>query len=238
MAKYSELRVVVFSPMKLRHRVFVKTLLLNNIVVEKVVIKKNQSNFTKNMKRYLSISFILDKLLTTLEYIFEGSVQLPDIPKVIVNDYNELLAFNEIKQGLVLAIVVYGGPVVPSELINQTQKPFINIHGAILPGYRGLDSHWWLFIEKKYNLQGYTIHLIDEKIDSGKIIKTRSFNSRIFSMNRIFLWRIWIAKKSGLDMVELLRNKIEIEMTTHDLNLSTYRSSISIANFLKSRKIL
>jgi methionyl-tRNA formyltransferase len=238
MAQYSELRVIVFSPMKLRHRVFVKTLLANNVVVEKVVIKRNQNNLTKNIKKCLSISFILDKLLTTLEYVIEGPVELPDVVQVTVNDYNEVLAFNEIKQDLLQAIVVYGGPVIPSELISQAQKPLINIHGAILPGYRGLDSHWWLLIEKKYHLQGYTIHLIDGKIDSGKILKTRSFNSQILSVNRILLWRIWIAKKSGQDIVELLRNKLEIEMTAHDLNLSTYRSSISIANILKSRKIL
>lgn len=238
MAQYSELRVIVFSPMKLRHRVFVKTLLSNNVIVEKVIIKRNQSNFTKNIKKCLSISFILDKLLTTLEYIVEGQVQLPDIDRVTVNNYNEVLEFDEIKQDLLQAIVVYGGPVIPSELISQAQKPLINIHGAILPGYRGLDSHWWLFIEKKYHLQGYTIHLIDERIDSGKILKTRSFNTQILSVKRILLWRIWIAKKSGQDIVELLRNKLEIEMTAHNLNLSTYRSSISIANFLKSRKML
>ena len=238
MVDNSAARIIVFSPMKLRHRVFVKTLLLNNVVVEKIVTNGNQVNFIKNVKKSLSISFMLDKLLTILEFIFEGPVHLPDIEEVKVQDYKEILTFNEIKHGLVQAIIVYGGPVIPSELINQTQKLFINIHGAILPGYRGLDSHWWLFIEKKYNLQGYTIHLIDEKIDSGKILKTRSFDSQILSVNRIFLWRIWIAKKSGLDMVELLRNNLDIKMTAHDLNLSTYRSSISIANFLKSRKIL
>jgi hypothetical protein len=229
-------RIIVFSPLKLRHRYFLRTLIANNIIIDAIVVIKAKANIVMSLDKIFSITFVLDKFLTSIEFLLKGMVTLPNIKKISVKNYNEDEVCNEIKRGQIQAVVVYGGPIIPTELLNQAQVQFINIHGAILPGYRGLDSHWWLFLEKKFDLQGFTIHLIDENIDSGKIIKTRNFDNPILSLTRIFLWRIWIAQNSAVDLVHILNmEKFDNELIVHNLSSSTYRSAISISNILKQR---
>tara|TARA_Y100000590_G_scaffold459624_1_gene617179 strand:+ start:2667 stop:3503 length:837 start_codon:yes stop_codon:yes gene_type:complete len=48
----------------------------------------------------------------------------------------------------------------------------INIHGSLLPKYRGRTPHVWAIINgEKY--AGVTAHLIDEGVDTGEIIKQK-----------------------------------------------------------------
>ena len=45
----------------------------------------------------------------------------------------------------------------------------INIHGSMLPKYRGRTPHVWAIINGE-NSTGITVHIIEEKVDSGPII--------------------------------------------------------------------
>ena len=67
-----------------------------------------------------------------------------------------------------LAIVVAYGQIIPKEFLNLTKKGFINIHGSILPKYRGAAP-----IQRSImNLDGETgisIMKINEELDSGPI---------------------------------------------------------------------
>ena len=60
--------------------------------------------------------------------------------------------------------------IIDKTLIGLPQKYAINIHGSLLPKYRGRTPHVWAIInnEKK---TGVTAHLIDEKCDHGAIIE-------------------------------------------------------------------
>tara|TARA_Y200000002_G_scaffold369392_1_gene363472 strand:+ start:40 stop:972 length:933 start_codon:yes stop_codon:yes gene_type:complete len=67
-----------------------------------------------------------------------------------------------------LAIVVAYGQIIPKKFLNVTKKGFINIHGSILPKYRGAAP-----IQRSImNLDGETgisIMKINEELDSGPI---------------------------------------------------------------------
>ncbi len=54
--------------------------------------------------------------------------------------------------------------------IFEIQKYAVNIHGSLLPKYRGRTPNVWSIINgEKYS--GVTVHLIDDGIDTGDIVK-------------------------------------------------------------------
>ena len=69
-----------------------------------------------------------------------------------------------------LAIVVAYGQIIPKEYLSLTKKGFINIHGSILPKYRGA-APIQRSIMNLDNETGISIMKIEEKLDSGPICK-------------------------------------------------------------------
>ena len=69
-----------------------------------------------------------------------------------------------------LAIVVAYGQIIPKEYLSLTKKGFINIHGSILPKYRGAApiQRSIMNLDKE---TGISIIKIEEKLDSGPINK-------------------------------------------------------------------
>ena len=60
--------------------------------------------------------------------------------------------------------------IVGIDLINKAKKAAINIHGSLLPKYRGRTPHVWAIINnEKYS--GLTAHLMDEGCDTGEIVE-------------------------------------------------------------------
>ncbi len=60
--------------------------------------------------------------------------------------------------------------IVGETLLNHPKKHSINIHGSLLPKYRGRTPHVWAIINGE-NETGVTAHLMDEDCDSGSIVK-------------------------------------------------------------------
>jgi methionyl-tRNA formyltransferase len=60
--------------------------------------------------------------------------------------------------------------LIDEDIINFPKKYAINVHGSLLPKYRGRTPHVWAIInnEKK---TGITAHLIDSGCDTGQIIE-------------------------------------------------------------------
>lgn len=59
--------------------------------------------------------------------------------------------------------------IIEKELINHPEILAFNIHGSLLPKYRGRTPHVWAIINNEKET-GVTAHLIDEKCDTGDII--------------------------------------------------------------------
>jgi len=70
-----------------------------------------------------------------------------------------------------LAIVVAYGQIIPEKYLDLTKKGFINIHGSILPKWRGA-APIQRSIMNLDNETGISIMKIREKLDSGPISKT------------------------------------------------------------------
>ncbi len=67
-------------------------------------------------------------------------------------------------------IISYSAPqVVKPELLSIPKYSVINVHGALLPDYRGLlPSFWYLYKDEKVG--GATVHKMSAAIDDGDII--------------------------------------------------------------------
>lgn len=70
--------------------------------------------------------------------------------------------------------IISGARILSQSVVKLVQNGILNLHPGLLPDIRGLDSILWS-IEKDYPL-GVTAHLINEKIDSGIIIKTQKIS--------------------------------------------------------------
>lgn len=79
----------------------------------------------------------------------------------IVKEYSEICNLP------VDAILMFSyAPLIKGEYL--CQKQFINIHYALLPRFRGFHGFIWSLINDEPNV-GYTVHKVNEGIDSGDI---------------------------------------------------------------------
>ena len=59
--------------------------------------------------------------------------------------------------------------ILSKNFIKKFNKPILNIHPSLLPKYKGLNTHKRV-IKNNERYSGATVHLVSEKLDSGKII--------------------------------------------------------------------
>ncbi len=59
--------------------------------------------------------------------------------------------------------------ILSKNFIKKLSKPIINIHPSLLPKYKGLNTHKRA-IENRDKFSGATVHFVNDKLDSGKII--------------------------------------------------------------------
>lgn len=65
--------------------------------------------------------------------------------------------------------------VIQKDILDCVKKYAFNIHGSLLPKYRGRTPHVWSIINNETKT-GLTVHLIDEGCDSGDIIFQKELN--------------------------------------------------------------
>ncbi|MAJ22446.1 MAG: phosphoribosylglycinamide formyltransferase [Candidatus Pelagibacter sp. TMED64] len=59
--------------------------------------------------------------------------------------------------------------ILSSKFITQFKYKILNIHPSLLPKYKGLNTHMRV-IKNKEKFSGCTVHFVNKKLDSGKII--------------------------------------------------------------------
>lgn len=99
----------------------------------------------KSTAKKLKVPYRIEKNINSKEYVQHVTELNPDL------------------------IISYSAPqVVHQELLDLPKHGIINVHGAILPHYRGLlPSFWYLFNDEK--LGGATVHFMSSDIDDGDI---------------------------------------------------------------------
>ena len=59
--------------------------------------------------------------------------------------------------------------ILSSSFINKFKAKIVNIHPSLLPKYKGLNTHARV-LNNKEKYSGCTVHFVNSKLDSGKII--------------------------------------------------------------------
>ena len=59
--------------------------------------------------------------------------------------------------------------IFSKKIINNYKNRILNIHPSLLPKYKGLNTHKRV-LKNKEKFTGCTVHLVNTKLDSGKII--------------------------------------------------------------------
>ena len=59
--------------------------------------------------------------------------------------------------------------ILSGNFIKKFYKPILNIHPSLLPKYKGLNTHKRA-IKNKEKFSGATVHIVNKKLDDGKII--------------------------------------------------------------------
>ena len=87
----------------------------------------------------------------------------------VIEDVNAPDYVEHVKKLAPDLIISYSAPqVVKDILLNVPKYGILNVHGAILPHYRGLlPSFWYLYNDEK--LGGATVHFMSKAIDDGNI---------------------------------------------------------------------
>ena len=98
--------------------------------------------------------------------------------------------------------------ILPDEILKIPTFGAVNLHPSLLPKFKGLNTHERV-LKKNEKYSGFTIHLVNKKLDSGKIL---------------FQKKIKIFKN---DSAKILENKIKkLENKYYPVYLSKYLSNL------------
>lgn len=103
-------------------------------------------------------------------YGIEHIAKKNKIPYRIIDSSNSVDFFEVVKKLNPDIILSFSAPqVIKEPLLSYPKYGILNVHGSLLPDYRGcLPSFWYLFNEEEY--AGATVHYMSSKIDDGDIV--------------------------------------------------------------------
>lgn len=131
--------------------------------------------------------------------------------------------------------------------IFSISKHALNIHGSLLPKYRGRTPHVWSIINGE-DYSGVTCHLIDEGVDTGNIIEQTAIKideddtgySLLQKFQRIYpsiLIKSLNKLEKGIDTI--VQNEVEASYygrRTPDMGyIDFYKSKTQVINFVRAQ---
>ena len=132
---------------------------------------KSLIKFSNLKKSPISINLIItnNKLAKGLKYGATFKIQ-----KKIINFKNKDVAekkiLHELKKNKIELICLAGFmKILSKNFITNFKGKILNIHPSLLPKYKGLNTHQRA-LENKDKYSGCTVHIVNSKLDSGKII--------------------------------------------------------------------
>ena len=128
-------------------------------------------NFSKRKDSSIKISLIIsnNKNAKGLNFAKKNKI------KFLIVDYkNKIKAENKILINLKnynINLICLAGfmKILSKKIINKYKDKILNIHPSLLPKYKGLNTHKRV-LKNKEKFTGCTVHLVNTKLDSGKII--------------------------------------------------------------------
>ncbi|MDC0951254.1 phosphoribosylglycinamide formyltransferase [Candidatus Pelagibacter sp.] len=96
------------------------------------------------------------------------------------NSLSEKKIIDELKQNNINLICLAGFmKILSKSFIKNFKGKILNIHPSLLPKYKGLNTHEKA-IKNKDKYSGCTVHFVNSKLDSGKIINQKKIKINKF----------------------------------------------------------
>ena len=132
---------------------------------------KNLIKFSKQKKFPISIDLIISNNANAKGLYYASNFK---IKKKIFNFSNKIIAEKKIlsllfKNKIELICLAGFMKILSKSFIQGFNGKILNIHPSLLPKYKGLDTHARA-LKNNDKYSGCTVHLVNSKLDSGKII--------------------------------------------------------------------
>ena len=132
---------------------------------------KNLIKFSKQRNFPISIDLIISNNAKAKGLIYGNNFK---IKKKVFNFSNKIIAEKKIlsllfKSKIELICLAGFMKILSKSFIRKFKGKILNIHPSLLPKYKGLNTHARA-LNKKDKFSGCTVHLVNSKLDSGKII--------------------------------------------------------------------
>ena len=108
------------------------------------------------------------------------------------NALSEKKIINELKKNNIDLICLAGFmKILSKSFIKNFRGKILNIHPSLLPKYKGLNTHEKA-IKNKDKYSGCTVHFVNSKLDSGKIINQKKVRIKKFDTPKSLAKKILI----------------------------------------------
>ena len=132
---------------------------------------RNLIKFSKNNKSPIQINCVIsdNKYAKGLDYAKKYKIEkkIFEFSKYKKNE-KKILDFLKKKQILLICLAGFM-KILSKNFIKKFNGRILNIHPSLLPKYKGLNTHQRV-IDNNEKFTGCTVHFVNSKLDSGKII--------------------------------------------------------------------
>lgn len=159
--QFSAIKVLKkFKNSKVIFEKYPKKIFKNYTKASSKIIKDHFYNVAKYEKLYFNNYVQANKRFLqkkTLLSVNKGKINTKKIYNLLIKENPKIILINATSK-------------IGEHIINKFKNKIINIHAGLTPYYKGAGCNVWTFYFKELKYTGITIHFINSKIDSGKIV--------------------------------------------------------------------
>ena len=134
---------------------------------------KSLIKFSKLKKSPITIEMIISNNHKSKGLVFGKIYKIKKKVFNFKNTLSEQKIIHELKKNNINLICLAGFmKILSKSFIKNFKGKILNIHPSLLPKYKGLNTHEKA-IENKDKYSGCTVHFVNSKLDSGKIINQK-----------------------------------------------------------------
>jgi methionyl-tRNA formyltransferase len=97
------------------------------------------------------------------------------------------------------AVVVNGTRLIVPEILRSLRVPLVNLHAGVTPFYRGVHGAYWALVQGDTQNCGVTLHLIDEGVDTGPVLRQARID---VTMRDNFATYPWLQVAAALPLLD------------------------------------
>ncbi len=133
-------------------------------------------------------------------------------------------------------LIVFGTSIVKKNVFSIPRLGTLNIHPGINPKYKGAGS-FWAMKNKDFDNYGFTIHLVDEGIDTGDVVSSIKlpFEKKHKILPEMYAKFTIEATKELINVLNETKENYTIKTIKPLTNEEGYNTWIGMSDYIKMR---